>query len=318
MSTAVAKDKAVRVDADPIPQFVQSIQAAWQRTYKARQQFLDETEAAEGQLAILFPRSGDYDQRITRNLELKEEDLFKIAKEFVQLITRKAQDLFTKTSVKLSIDPENYYSIVSDDYYERDEASSHYPQHRRVIATHPDRVEFSKVWYQLEKDFSGDKANEKTYKEAAKIIEGLGTGWDKGREAWVAANVKRQKKQTVMKFSSYLEDAIGERGRYRMSYTYRDKLVELFNRGIPAVADTLSEEVYLKTVSQGTATTIWNMRDGFDLGLELSSFHHDEDYWWTVIVRKSHIEIKMGHKLADAIIDFVDEHHWKVQGEDNG
>ena len=309
MTTITPSKKGVQIDTDPVPDFVEAVQVAWEKTYAARQLFLDSIEQHEDALTNYFPIRESYDHRLDE-LKLEASELYKVGENLLRLLVGRAEDLFTKMSVKLDIPTKEYEQMLTVGLYT---SPDHGPAEE-----HPEKVDFRVIWRQLEQDFAGEKADQKTNREAATLL--VNSGWDhrwndkNNRADWVKKNFKKQKKVSVLKLSIATEMAYSG-GKYKVSYDSQRRLAVYFKRGLQVLSDRFGEIEAngFRYMCERLGEIFWNSSSEFDLGQQFP-FEGDH-YSLTVVLRKNNLELKMDHALADMIVEFIDEHYWKLEGE---
>lgn len=301
----------VPIDVDPVPDFVESIHAIWQRVVSARVQFAKEIGKAEQTLAITFPKEESWQNRIETYVEVEDAKLEKVSWILLHLLIEKAQELFTKSSVLLKIELAPYEEMIDKAFFTRDAESSPHVKHQRIEAVHPENVDFREIWRQVEIDFSGDKSQKKTYQEAARFIVDASFRGDQGKEAWVEKRMKRQKNQTVLSYPIQVEKDFSGTD-YRLSHYCTERVRDFLLRGIKVLSDFLDEDSagWLQTMCDSLARRLWNSSEAFELGD--SHRGKSEKYSWEIVIRKHKLELKMDHEFADLLLKFLDEHYFHI------
>ena len=310
MSTAAPSKEGVSINLDPVPDFVDGIQMAWNQTVLAREIFLAAIGGYETQLTAFFPITESYeDNRITGELKLGSDDLFKVGEKFLRLMIERAKELFTKTSVKLDIDSSSYKKMLTEGLYVLDDRG-------HATDDHPEEVDFGAIWRQLEQDFAGEKGETKTYQEAANNL--VNNGWNfpahyrkKGKDEWIAKSFTKQKKCTVLRVAIQTEPNFSG-GAYGVSYDCRQRIADYFLRGLQVLADQFGDihAENFRYMCKRITEVFWQGHPELQLG---QSWPFEGMHWsLTVVLRKHNLELKMNHELADMIVAFADEHFFQL------
>lgn len=310
MSIQPSRD-GVPIDVDPVPDFVESIHAIWQQVVSARVQYARSIAGAEHNLSITFPKAESWQNRIETYVEVEDAKLEKVSWILLNLLIEKAQELFTKSAVLLKIELDPYEEMIDKAFYTRDADSSPHVKHQRIEAVHPEQVDFREIWRQVEIDFSGDKSQAKTYREAAAFIVDASFRGEQGKEKWVEKKWKRQKNQTVLSYSIQVEkDFSGV--NYRLSHYCTERVRDFLLRGIKVMSDFLDEDSagWLQTMCDSLARRLWNSSDSFELGD--SHRGKSEKHSWEIVIRKYKLELKMDHEFADILMNFLDEQYFHI------